>query len=432
MDTVAQVCETLQEVLNVVARQAGRESGFVQRERKLNGAGFVQTLVFGWMANPQASLEELSQAAATCGVEITPQGLAERFTEQAAACVRQVLEASLSYAVEAAGGSVAALAHFNGVYLQDSTVIPLPASLATVWHGCGNQSGGSAGLKVQTVFEYQSGRLRLSLHPASAHDSPLQSLDLPQGALRLADTGYFHIHSFQALNERQVYWLTRIPAHVRVWQPEGHAQSLVEWLEQHATEGCCDALVRLSGQQFACRLLAQRVSAAVAQQRRDWAQADAQRRGRMVTPSVLALCDWTVMATNLSSSQLSLAEAVTLLRLRWQIELLFKLWKRQAVFHDWRSQQPWRILCEVYAKLLMLVVQHWLLLLACWDLPDRSLFKAAQTLRKHAFHLAAVLFDLPRLLLALDLIRRTVSRCRLNKRLAHPATFQRLMSLSYA
>ena len=138
------------------------------------------------------------------------------------------------------------------------------------------------------------------------------------------------------------------------------------------------------------------------------------------------------MATNLSVAQLSLAEALTFLRLRWQIELLFKLWKGHALFMAWRSQQPWRILCEVYAKLLMLVVEHWFLLLACWEVPDRSLFKAAQTIRKHAFHLAAVLFDLPRLRLALELIRRTVSRGRLNKRQAHPATFQRLTSLGYA
>lgn len=432
MDTVAQVCETLQEVLNVVARQAGRESGFVQRERKLNGASFVQTLVFGWMANPQASLEELSQAAATCGVEISPQGLAERFTEQAAACLRQVLEVSLDYAVEVAGGTLESIARFNGVYLQDSTVIALPASLASVWKGCGNQMGSSAGLKVQTVFEYQAGKLHLSLHPACAHDSPLQTLDLPRGALRLADTGYFQVKSFQALNEGQVYWLTRIPAHVQVWDKDERATSLAEWLEHHAVNDCCDAPVRLTGQKLACRLLAQRVAPTVAQQRRARAQAEAQRRGRAVSPSAWALSEWTVMATNLAADQVSLAEALTLLRLRWQIELLFKLWKSHASFHDWRSQQPWRILCEVYGKLLMVVVQHWFLLLACWDVPDRSLFKAIQTLRKQAFHLAAVLFDLPRLRLALQLIRRTVSRCRLNKRQAHPATFQRLMSLSYA
>jgi len=33
---------------------------------------FSQTLVFGFLGNPQASLEELSQTAAALGVAITP------------------------------------------------------------------------------------------------------------------------------------------------------------------------------------------------------------------------------------------------------------------------------------------------------------------------------------------------------------------------
>ncbi|MBI1929081.1 hypothetical protein HYR99_33150 [Candidatus Poribacteria bacterium] len=32
-----------------------------------------------------------------------------------------------------------------------------------------------------------------------------------------------------------------------------------------------------------------------------------------------------------------------LARVRWQIELLFKLWKNQGYLDEWRSQKPWRI-----------------------------------------------------------------------------------------
>ena len=56
--TIHQLCKTLQNLLIEDANRIGRESGFIQRQRKLTGASFAQALVFGWLANPQASLEE--------------------------------------------------------------------------------------------------------------------------------------------------------------------------------------------------------------------------------------------------------------------------------------------------------------------------------------------------------------------------------------
>ena len=53
--------------------------------------GFIQTLVFGWLSNPNATIEELTQTAATLGITITPQGLDKRFTEKAANFIKQVL-----------------------------------------------------------------------------------------------------------------------------------------------------------------------------------------------------------------------------------------------------------------------------------------------------------------------------------------------------
>lgn len=92
MTTVAQLSEILQKLLIEDANRLGRESGFIQRQRKLSGASFAQSLIFGWQANPQASLEELCQSARVCGVTITPQGLQERLnSEQAHKFLQQLL-----------------------------------------------------------------------------------------------------------------------------------------------------------------------------------------------------------------------------------------------------------------------------------------------------------------------------------------------------
>ena len=71
MVTIAQVAQVMQTVLTTTARAEGQRSGFVQRAGKLDGASWTQTLVFGWLANPAATLDELAQTAAVVGVGIT-------------------------------------------------------------------------------------------------------------------------------------------------------------------------------------------------------------------------------------------------------------------------------------------------------------------------------------------------------------------------
>ena len=52
MSIISQVASRMQTVLTTVADTVAKITGFIKRHRKLTGAGFVQTLVFGWLANP--------------------------------------------------------------------------------------------------------------------------------------------------------------------------------------------------------------------------------------------------------------------------------------------------------------------------------------------------------------------------------------------
>jgi hypothetical protein len=84
-----------------------------------------------------------------------------------------------------------------------------------------------------------------------------------------------------------------------------------------------------------------------------------------------------ILITNVPAARLTVQEALIVARTRWQIELLFKLWKSHGQIDESRSDKPWRMLCEVYAKLLAMLVQHWILVVCCWCYPNRSLTKAA-------------------------------------------------------
>ncbi|EDN67947.1 transposase, IS4 family [Beggiatoa sp. PS] len=84
--------------------------------------------------------------------------------------------------------------------------------------------------------------------------------------------------------------------------------------------------------------------------------------------------------TTAPAYKLSFDEALVLYGARWQIELLFKLWKSHAKLETSIRCHPWRILTEISIKMLAGLVQHWIILMGCWNHPNRSLVKAAQVI----------------------------------------------------
>jgi len=138
-----------------------------------------------------------------------------------------------------------------------------------------------------------------------------------------------------------------------------------------------------------------------------------------------------ILITNAPLRLLTLVEALVLARVRWQIELIFKLWKSHGQIDTWRTARAERILCEVYAKLLAMVLQQWMLIVGCWEYADRSLTKAAQVIRDHAIELASARARGERLCDVLETIQRVLRRtARMNPRAKDPHTYQLLLALT--
>jgi hypothetical protein len=436
MDMLSRVAEAMQTILTVVADQMAVTSGFIKRLRKLSGCLFVQTLVFGWLSNPEATLDELSQTAATLGLEITPQGLDKRFTPEASECLKQVLEASVETVITVDSQSLPILQRFNGVYLQDSSTITLPDELSALWLGCGGSSSDNtqSSVKIQVRWDVKHGAIiGPYLQDGRQHDnnSCLSEMSLPTGALRLADLGYFSLDDFADMNRDGVYWLTRVKSQCLVYDREEKQYQLVDFLKRQSDQTIDQPILLGAKKQVPCRLLAVRVADDVANKRRRRIREYARNKGKTPSQRQLALADWTVLATNVEAEKMSLTEAMVMMRVRWQIELLFKLWKNQGQIDESRSEKPWRILCEFYAKLIVMIVQHWMLLIGCWQYPDRSFTKASKAIRRHAMTLAVAFAkeSVEDLIEVLEIITRSLaSGCKMYKRKKNPNTYQILLA----
>jgi hypothetical protein len=436
MATVAGVGGAMQRVLTTTAALAARRTGAVQRVRKFTGPTLVQTLVFGWLTHPAATLDQLCQVAATRGVTITPQGLAGRLGSTTAACLEQVVGAAVTELVATEAAVLPLLDRFTAVVVQDSTLIRLPDELAATWagYGGGRPTGGGTGaaLKLQVGLDLRGGQLQgPTLHPGRTQDqrSALPLDPWPAGTLVLRDLGYFSLDSLAAQTAAGQWWVTRPKVNTAIGGGAGDApQTTIAALVTGAGADQLDQPIALGGRQrLPCRLVAVRLPAALAARQRRKAREEARKHGRPASAARLALADWFVVVTNVPAALASAAEVLILARVRWQIELLFKRWKSIGRLDDWRSTQPWRILCEVYAKLIGLLIAHWVTLIGAWVLPNRSLWKALTVVQTHTPDLART-FDQPEQQAAVLATIARVQRatCRLTTRRTHPATWQRL------
>src|SRR5690348_275236 len=327
MTTIADLTQTLQTLFTTTAETLARRSGFVQRTSKLTGALFAQTLVFGWLANPHAALEALAQTAAAVGVGISAQGLDQRLGEAAAAFLDELLRAAVHSVIAAEPLAIPLLARFSAVVLCDSSTITLPQALAPWWPGC---TPGTAAMKQHVRYDLCTGHLTGPLlHDGRTSDrrTPVQTAPLPRGALRLADLGFFTLEVFAQMSQAGVFWLSRLLSGTALYTLDATRWEVLALLQaqQSAT---VDLPILLGAQHhLSARLLAVRLPPEMAAQRRHRLRERAREKGETPSATALAWCAWFILVTNVPPAQLSLREALVLLRARWQVELLFKLWK---------------------------------------------------------------------------------------------------------
>jgi hypothetical protein len=394
MTSIPQVATAMNTVLNESAERAARSTGLVRRVRAMSGAQFVQTLVFAWLDHPDATSDDLAATAETLGVTITPQGFNAWFSDQSTACLQQVLQVAMVHIIDADPVAIPLVARFPAVWLHDSTVISLPAELAEQFRGCGGSHGaGTAALKAHLRLDIGTGQVDGPLlQDGRASDRAVAFRERAvEGSLTISDLGFFSLDDMLRAQRGGRHWVSRLKPKTAIFAPDGTRLDLRAVLDAAGTAQVDLAVHMGVAHRIPCRVVAERVPQEVADQRRRRLRADATNRGRTVSAERLAWCDWTVLVTTVPAEQLTIDEALVLLTVRWQIELLFKLWKDHGRVDESRGIRPARILTEIYAKMVAMIMQHWMLLTSCWQAPDRRLPKAAKIVRREAVHMPEAL-----------------------------------------
>jgi hypothetical protein len=395
----------------------------------------AKTFVLGFLQKPDASDEELAGIAVQCGANVSPQAIDQRHSPKLVKFFEELFRSTTKVVIGSAKALAPILERFTRVTILDSTTTTLPDSMEGEFRGCGGSyNGGKAALKLQTELDLRSGALtHLEIEAGRSPDSATsrQWAKHPPGSLRITDLGYFNLAVFAEMMLACVYFLSRLQFGTWVMRPDGVVVDILSWLSEQPGR-VVDQMVLLGKEQrLPCRLIAWRVPEEQANRRRQKLRKETMsKRGQEPSAERLAWCDWTILVTNVPADMLTPPEAIVLYRARWQVELLFKRWKSQGLVAKLSGSTEVRQMVRVWARLLVVLVQHWLVVAVSWGDPTQSWGKVCEAIRHFVGRLIDALNELLELEQVLaDLCKVTAKTCRRNKR-SKPGTVELLNDIT--
>lgn len=433
MRIVAQVAAAMQAVFGASVDDLARTTRCVRRQRKFSGASLAKTLVLTVLLRPAAKNRDYQATAAKMGIHVTEEAIDHRFTDELVLFLEAILQQAVSQALAAKAVATPLLQKFSDVRIGDSTSLALPDEFAVPFPGCGgSENAGLAAMKIQVLWSLLTGQLlgwQITSGRASDAKSEIAEVLPPARSLSVFDLGYFSLDRFRRVGEADAYWISRLQHGTKVFDAAAKSLDLPCFLREQGEHGLVDMVVLLGEKErLACRLIAMRVPEEVASRRRQRIREKARDHGREPSREYLELQGWTIYVMNCGAELLTWKEVVVAYRARWQIELLFKLWKsHNHVAAVEATASPQRQMAVLYAKLIGVIVQHWILLSAAWNDVERSLRKAAAVLRDWIVLLLAVLDDEEQLRDLLGRLGVAIAKtARVTHRRKHPSLFQLL------
>ena len=334
--------------------ELARESGFVERARKVEPPAFVWALVFGFAFGTERTIAALRRAYETASKRsVAPSSFRDRFDEGLVKFLHAVVCQLLDRLTAPARALTGELAAFKEVLATDATVIRLHDFLANAFPGC-RTNHSKAALKLHVVMTVNgSGPKSVKLTSERRNDGHVLRVGRwIEDRLLLFDLGYYRYQLFDCIRRNGGYFLTRLKA---------NANPLIVAVHR-AWRGASVPLVGERLQDVLNRLQREEIDVEIEVQfkRRSYAgqQSSATQRFRLVGLRNEETSQYHLYVTNLPADRFCPKEVSAIYRARWTVELLFKSLKSDFGLEQMPSASKNVVQALVYAAIVTWVVSR--------------------------------------------------------------------------
>jgi len=344
-----------------------RQTGFIRRKTaRLLGHHFLNMLVFMQFTDQEQSLLSFAHDANnTFGVKLTKQAIQKRFNRYGVEFMQKCLVYLLGKQIRVSSDTVGLFKAFNRVRIKDSTKYNLPDSYQGHYQGSGGVANPS-GAMISIQYEYdlltgQSLDLRLTQgNENDQGDASHYTHDIQKGDLFIRDLGYSTLKFFQLLIKKGAFFLSRLSPQLKIYhkdQPDREVD----------LKDCRDKLKRLNLQQLAMDVrlgskdkVPVRLIVSLVDQETYQKRIRGSRKGgrNNIKEAFKTRCSLNLFVTNTANEILPAQKIQPTYSLRWQIELIFKVWKSQAKINKIKEVNIHRFECQLLGRLIYLTL-HW-------------------------------------------------------------------------
>lgn len=311
------------------------------------------------------SLNRLSVGAKTqCDVNISKQGLDQRMNERAVVFVRRLLEKQLTNQVSE-NLDVGLMKHFNRVCIKDSTKFDIHEQLEE-WFPGFKGCASSASACIQYEFDLKQGQvIDLDITPGNRPDSKdaqEKNWNILKNDLIIRDLGYFSLDTLSDVEQAGAYFLSRLNFKTIVYEKikgvllELDFGKLYRHMKQNSINRIEKQVLMGKEDKLPVRLIIELMPDQIYEQRVRKVKAHNHKKGHQTSTEYTERARFNLFVTNASEQMLSARAIPLFYKVRWQVELIFKIWKSTFGIHITRKMKIERFLCLLYSKLLLIMI----------------------------------------------------------------------------
>lgn len=342
-----------------------RRTGFSKRDSKMSPNSFFDIMMYDASSVHSKSLNQLAiEAMSEYDIGITKQGIDKRFNDKTLDFFKYLIEKQLSVKLDQ---SIEAgwLGSFNRVLIKDGTRFDLPEAFHDRLPGSGG-SASKAGACLQFEYDLKSGNITdLNLTPANrpdARDAKEVLTTVAKKDLVLRDLGYYGFSAFKNIISKEAFFISRLFLSTVVFeQRQGRLQrldfkDLYAYFQKHQLSRMELDVFIGAQEKIPLRLVIELLPEAVYEKRSRNNRKVEKKTGYQPSEEYLFASRFNLFITNVPQEIVPVSVVSQLYRMRWQIELIFKVWKSVIGIHHARRMKYTRWMCLLYFKLLLMII----------------------------------------------------------------------------